>query len=96
MAVTDSANGQASETDGTSTTAHLRPQDLPTEVRVKLRKLDRMESKYTGLLKAYRTAQARIQAVESFEASLRENTPLANINDPNAPRGIPKPDQSEK
>jgi chromosome segregation ATPase len=43
-----------------------------------------MESKYTELLKAYRTAHARIQAVESFEASLRENTPLTSVNDANA------------
>jgi chromosome segregation ATPase len=82
----ESADSKASETNGTTnpTTGHLRPQDLPTEVRVKLRKLDRMESKYADLLKAYRTAHARIQAVESFEASLRENTPLTSINDPNA------------
>ena len=54
------------------------------DVRSKLRKLDRMESKYADLLKAYRTAHARIQAVESFEAALRENTPLTSTNDPNA------------
>ncbi|OQV10479.1 hypothetical protein CLAIMM_14470 [Cladophialophora immunda] len=77
------ADNKVSDANGTATTS-LRPQDLPTDVRVKLRRLDRMESKYTELLKAYRTAHARIQAVESFEASLRENTPLTSINDPGA------------
>ncbi|EXJ94458.1 hypothetical protein A1O1_02854 [Capronia coronata CBS 617.96] len=62
----------------------LRPQELPAEVRGKLRKLDRIEARYAELLKAYRTAHSRIQAVESFEASLRENTPLSSINDPGA------------
>ncbi|KAJ9602827.1 Golgin imh1 [Cladophialophora chaetospira] len=82
--VVEAAEGKAPDTNGTTTTGHLRPQDLPTDVRVKLRKLERMESKYADLLKAYRTAHARIQTVESFEASLRENTPLTSINDPNA------------
>jgi chromosome segregation ATPase len=77
--VPDSTDGS-----GTALGGQIRPQDLPTDVRVKLRKLDRMESKYADLLKAYRTAHARIQAVEAFEASLRENTPLTSINDPNA------------
>ncbi|EXJ76739.1 uncharacterized protein A1O5_01247 [Cladophialophora psammophila CBS 110553] len=72
-----------SDANGATTTS-LRPQDLPTEVRVKLRRLDRMESKYAELLKVYRTAHARIQAIESFEASLRENTPLTSINDSSA------------
>ncbi|EXJ55812.1 hypothetical protein A1O7_08742 [Cladophialophora yegresii CBS 114405] len=84
--VTEAADSKVSETNGTTnpTAGHLRPQDLPTDVRVRLRKLDRMESKYADLLKAYRVAHARVQAVESFEASLRENTPLTSINDPNA------------
>ncbi|KIW90730.1 uncharacterized protein Z519_08513 [Cladophialophora bantiana CBS 173.52] len=79
----DSKVSTVSDVNGNTTTS-LRPQDLPTEVRVKLRRLDRMESKYAELLKVYRTAHARIQAVESFEASLRENTPLTSINDPSA------------
>ncbi|KEF51636.1 uncharacterized protein A1O9_12271 [Exophiala aquamarina CBS 119918] len=61
-----------------------RSQDLPTDVRVKLRKLERMETRYGELLKAYRSAHARIQAVESFESTLRENTPLTSINDADA------------
>ena len=80
----DSTDSKVPETNGTVATSHLRPHDLPTDVRVKLRKLDRMESKYADLLKAYRTAHARIQAVEFFEASLRENTPLTSITDPAA------------
>ncbi len=80
----ETADGKEPDTNGTTTSGHLRPQDLPTDVRVKLRKLDRMESKYADLLKAYRTAHARIQSIDSFEASLRENTPLTSINDSGA------------
>lgn len=76
----DTSDGKGPESNGT-TTASPRSGELPTEVRVKLRKLDRMEVKYAELLRAYKTAHARIQAVESFEASLRENTPLTSIND---------------
>ena len=36
------------------------------------------------LLRSYRVAHARVLTVESFETSLRENTPLTSINDPNA------------
>lgn len=58
--------------------------DLPTEVRVKLRKLERLEGRYQELLKAYKTAHSRVQQIEPFEASLRENTPLTGISDPSA------------
>ena len=58
--------------------------EVSTEVRVKLRKLERIESKYQELLGAYRLAHARVQTIEPFEASLRENTPLTSISDPGA------------
>ncbi|EEH03521.1 viral A-type inclusion protein repeat protein [Histoplasma capsulatum G186AR] len=58
--------------------------DLSTEVRVKLRRLDKLEGRYQELLKAYRIAQARVLSIEPFEATLRENTPLTSINDPRA------------
>ena len=58
--------------------------ELPADVRAKLRKLEKLEGKYGELLKAYRTAHARVQVIEPFEASLRENTPLASIADPGA------------
>ena len=78
-----SIDGKPSDSNG-GTALPIRSQELPTEVRVKLRKLDRMEVKYAELLKAYKTAHSRIQSIESFEASLRENTPLTSINDPGA------------
>lgn len=59
-------------------------QDLPPEVKSKLRRLDKLESKYAELLKAYRTAHARVQSIEPFEATLRESTPLTSITDPTA------------
>ena len=38
----------------------------------------------TELLRSYRIAHARVSAIESFETSLRENTPLTSISDPAA------------
>ena len=58
--------------------------ELPTDVRVKLRKLEKLESRYHELLRSYRIAHARVQTIEPFETSLRENTPLTSISDPNA------------
>ena len=71
-------------TDGGGTAPAPHADELPTEVRVKLRKYDRLESRYEDLLRAYRTAHARVQLIEPFEASLRENTPLTSIKDPSA------------
>jgi chromosome segregation ATPase len=61
-----------------------RSGDISTKVRIKLRKAERLEAKYHELLGAYRVAHARVQTIEPFEASLRENTPLTSINDPGA------------
>ncbi|KAL2058151.1 hypothetical protein ABVK25_001769 [Lepraria finkii] len=58
--------------------------DLPTDVRVKLRKLEKLESRYHELLRSYRVAHARVLSIEPFETSLRENTPLTSISDPKA------------
>ncbi|MCJ1384148.1 hypothetical protein MMC17_007264 [Xylographa soralifera] len=58
--------------------------EVPTDVRVKLRKLERLESRYQDLLRSYRIAHARVSAIEPFENTLRENTPLTSINDPGA------------
>ncbi|KAI4259784.1 MAG: hypothetical protein LQ352_000590 [Teloschistes flavicans] len=57
-------------------------QELPTDVRVKLRKLEKLEIRYHELLRSYRLAHARVQTIEAFEASLKENTPLTSISDP--------------
>ncbi|KAL9038943.1 MAG: hypothetical protein Q9180_002826 [Flavoplaca navasiana] len=60
------------------------PQELPTDVKVKLRKLDKLESRYHELLRSYKLAHSRVQTIDTFEASLRENTPLTSISDPRA------------
>ena len=39
---------------------------------------------FIELLRSYRIAHARVQTIEIFETSLRENTPLTSISDPNA------------
>ncbi|EKV08426.1 Vesicle-mediated transport protein (Imh1), putative [Penicillium digitatum PHI26] len=57
---------------------------LSPEVRAKLRRLDKLESRYHELLKAYRTAHSRVLSIEPFEATLRENTPLTSIAEPKA------------
>ncbi|MCJ1476995.1 hypothetical protein MMC13_005666 [Lambiella insularis] len=59
-------------------------QELPTDVQVRLRKLERLESRYQDLLRSYRIAHARVSAIEPFENTLREHTPLTSINDPGA------------
>ncbi|KAL8729556.1 MAG: hypothetical protein Q9166_004636 [cf. Caloplaca sp. 2 TL-2023] len=58
------------------------PQELPTDVRVKLRKLEKLESRYHGT--QTQLAHARVQTIDTFEASLRVNTPLTSIGDPRA------------
>ncbi|KAJ9621352.1 Golgin imh1 [Taxawa tesnikishii (nom. ined.)] len=60
------------------------PEELPQDVRLKLRKLEKLESRYHDLLRSYRIAHSRVTAIEPFEAALRENTPLASIADPSA------------
>lgn len=60
------------------------PPRLPQEVRVKLRKLERLETKYQELLRSYRVSHARAMSIEVFEKQLREYTPLSTISDPDA------------
>lgn len=60
------------------------PPQIPAEVQLRLRKLDRLEPKYTELLKSYRLAHARNKFIEPFENALRENTPLTSIAEPTA------------
>ncbi|KAL9038517.1 MAG: hypothetical protein Q9214_005249, partial [Letrouitia sp. 1 TL-2023] len=69
-----SASGEISST----------PPEIPTEVRVKLRKLEKLESRYNELLRSYRLAHSRVSTIDNFEATLRENTPLTSISDPGA------------
>ncbi|KAK8433715.1 leucine zipper protein 1 [Phyllosticta citricarpa] len=58
--------------------------ELPMETRMRLRKLEKLEPKYSELLRSYRIAHARVTAIEPFEAALREHTPLTSVNDPGA------------
>ncbi|KAJ5798572.1 uncharacterized protein N7503_007868 [Penicillium pulvis] len=60
------------------------PAELPIDVKAKLRRLDKLESRYHELLKAYRAAHSRVLSIEPFEAALRENTPLTSIGEPKA------------
>ncbi|TKA28358.1 hypothetical protein B0A50_03825 [Salinomyces thailandicus] len=58
--------------------------ELPDDVRKKLAKLEHLATKYQDLLRNYRTAHARVSAIEPFEATLREHTPLTSIAEPGA------------
>ncbi|RKF75147.1 Golgin IMH1 [Golovinomyces cichoracearum] len=57
---------------------------LSTEIKAKLRKLERLETKYQELLRSYRVAHARAISIEVFEKQLKEYTPLSTISDPDA------------
>ena len=58
--------------------------ELPQDVRVRLRKLEKLEATYPELLRSYRIAHGRATSIEPFEKALRENTPLTSIRDPDA------------
>ena len=58
--------------------------ELPAEVQQKLHKLEQLTTRYQELLRNYRTAHAHVAAIEPFEATLREHTPLTSISDPAA------------
>ena len=69
--------------DGQDEKDATRP-ELPQVVQAKLQRLAKLEDKYGQLLRAYKTAHARVQTIGPFEASLRENTPLTTIAEPGA------------
>ncbi|RMZ91762.1 hypothetical protein DV736_g1006, partial [Chaetothyriales sp. CBS 134916] len=93
---TDGSHGQGEKDSGNeatatqtlpasqTTTQPSERSELPDNVRARLQKLDRLETKYGELLKVYRMAHARVKVIEPFEAVLREHTPLTNISDPSA------------
>ncbi|OIW30732.1 hypothetical protein CONLIGDRAFT_653509 [Coniochaeta ligniaria NRRL 30616] len=58
--------------------------ELPLEVRKRLRRLDKLDKNYEVLMRSYRVAHGRALSVEPFERTLRENTPLTSISDPQA------------
>ena len=58
--------------------------EIPKPVQAKLQRLAKLEEKYGQLLRAYKTAHARVQTIGPFEAALRENTPLTTIAEPGA------------
>ncbi|KAL9106759.1 MAG: hypothetical protein Q9227_008258 [Pyrenula ochraceoflavens] len=79
-----SENGSAPTTVEDKDSEVGQSEPLPADVQQKLRKLDRLEGRYQELLKAYRTAHAKVSTIEPFENALKENTPLTSINDPSS------------
>ena len=72
------------ETGPKSTAESTSLADLPADVRVKLRRLEKMEPKYHELVKGYKSVYAKKQLIEPFEKALRENTSCTTIADPAA------------
>ncbi|KAI9723094.1 MAG: hypothetical protein M1828_004342 [Chrysothrix sp. TS-e1954] len=89
--IQDDDHGVRSKKPGDNTTVEEKTSEaegadseLSSEVKSKLRRLNKLESKYQELLKAYRKAHARNASIEPFEARLRERTPLTSIGDASA------------
>ncbi|KAK3069726.1 Golgin imh1 [Teratosphaeriaceae sp. CCFEE 6253] len=84
---TEDGKGEAGTEDGPAGSngkERVDGDELPEEVRRKLAKLDSLNTKYSDLLRNYRTAHARVSSIEPFEATLREHTPLTSIAEPGA------------
>ncbi|KAK4619991.1 Autophagy-related protein 23 [Fulvia fulva] len=73
------AKGKERATDAEPTLPPTEIQ-LPQEVQEKLLKLEQLTSRYQDLLRNYRTAHAHVAAIEPFEATLREHTPLTSLD----------------
>ncbi|KAI9742744.1 MAG: hypothetical protein M1818_003473 [Claussenomyces sp. TS43310] len=82
--VTQAASMAEPTTEKDTAASPRASSELPLEVRTKLRKLDKLESRYQELLRSYRIAHARAVSIEPFEKTLRENTPLTTIKEPEA------------
>lgn len=67
--------------DGASSMDSSNLADLPADVRVKLRRLEKLEPKFQELVKGFR---AKKQLIEPFEKALREHTSCTTIADPTA------------
>ncbi|KZZ88466.1 grip [Moelleriella libera RCEF 2490] len=84
--------GESVQSDnGAPHAPHAPTTDLSSDVKQRLRKLEKLEATYPGksrwlrqLLRSYRVAHRRATAIEPFEKALRENTPLTSIGDPSA------------
>ncbi|ANZ74580.1 BA75_00968T0 [Komagataella pastoris] len=55
--------------------------ELPTEIRARLKKFVKYEQKYPLLLDAYKTEKAKSEIVHAFESTLQEITPLQTIGE---------------
>ncbi|KAI0203340.1 GRIP domain-containing protein [Astrocystis sublimbata] len=55
--------------------------DLPPQVKSKLKRLEKLESKHNEVLRSYRIAHTQIK---TFEQALQENTPVSTIKEPDA------------
>ncbi|KAJ6262889.1 hypothetical protein Dda_1446 [Drechslerella dactyloides] len=76
--------GSSSGGGGNNSGGTFNVAELPSEIRLKLRKLEKIESKYSELLRSYRITHAKVQQIDPFEKVLRETTPCTSIGDPAA------------
>ncbi|CAY67934.1 uncharacterized protein PAS_chr1-4_0105 [Komagataella phaffii GS115] len=79
--------GAETETDATESKGQVVPNtnihfnDLPMEIRARLKKFAKYEQKYPLLLDAYKTEKAKSEIVHAFESTLQEVTPLQTIGE---------------
>lgn len=78
------AQGSGDKPEGREAGGAVKYADLPSDIQLRLKKLDRLEPRYRDLVASYRIAHEKAVAVDAFETALREHTPLASIQDPGA------------
>ncbi|KAI0487744.1 GRIP domain-containing protein [Xylaria cf. heliscus] len=76
-----SAQGQDGDSNKTAGADASQTPELPPQVRLKLKRLEKLEINFQEVLRSYRIAHSQIK---KFERALQENTPLSTIKDPAA------------
>lgn len=86
LVVDDSTNEEAADVDTEEVKEdEIEPPkssaELSPDLKVKLRKLAKFESKWPELLMSYRIANEKVKHIDSFEQMLREHTPCTTIQE---------------
>ncbi|ROT41598.1 hypothetical protein SODALDRAFT_292432 [Sodiomyces alkalinus F11] len=72
------------QTKKTENSATSNSNNLPPEIRARLRKLEKLEATYPEILRSYRIAHSRATSIEPFERALKEHTSVGSIREPEA------------
>ncbi|KAJ3561787.1 hypothetical protein NPX13_g8809 [Xylaria arbuscula] len=73
--------GENNKTTAARTPETTTDSKLPPDVIKRLRKLDKIESQYTSLMRSYKIAHTRVSFIDDFEKALREHTQCSSIRD---------------